>query len=271
MTGERYQVSDSAAATYERDNVPLSFGPWARVLIDRSGIKPGDRVLDVACGTGIVARTAAPLVGVTGHVTGCDLNEGMLAEAAKHVPAEAVIDWHQRDATDLGFDDEGFELVFCQQALQYIPNREAAVAEMCRVLRAGGEAVVSVWRSLDHNPIQRTCRDRISEHLSPQAGSLFNAAFNADLDDVTGWVELFTEAGFAEVTVASTEVVVPADDPRRRLVGPLGGTPIADQIDAMDPSTFEAMVADMLSDLDGYIADGRLEAPTVSNVIVAHK
>ena len=92
-------------------------------------MRHGDRVLDVACGTGIVARTVAPIVGSTGAVIGADLSGDMLAEATKHVPDGVNLEWRQGDAEHLAFDDEDFDVVFCQQALQYFPDRAAAVSE----------------------------------------------------------------------------------------------------------------------------------------------
>lgn len=268
---EGFEMSVSAAANYERNNVPQQFGPWAEVLVKRSGVKAGDRVLDVACGTGVVARTAALVAGPHATVAGSDLNPDMLAEAANHVPAGHSIEWRQGDATALSFDEASFDVVFCQQALQYITDRPGAVAEMNRVLDVGGVAVVSVWRGLEHNPIQRTVSECVGAHLSPDDGAFFAKAFSAELDDSDVWVKLFTSAGFAGVVVEPVELVIAAPDARTRLSGPLEGSPIAGKVAAMDPAAYEAMVADMETALSPWIVEGRLEAPTASNVILARK
>ena len=129
----------SVPAPYERVMVPAVFGPWAKILLDTVALPAGTRVLDVACGTGIVTRLAASQVGSTGRVVGLDINGGMLAVArAQPQPAGAQIEWQQGDATRLPFPDAEFGNVLCQQGLQYMPDRPAALREMKRVLASGG-------------------------------------------------------------------------------------------------------------------------------------
>ena len=135
-----------ASAPYERVMVPAVFGPWAKDLLDTVALAAGTRVLDVACGTGIVARLAASQVGPTGRVVGLDTNEAMLAVArAQPQPTGAHVEWRQGDATKLPFPDAEFGAVLCQQGLQYVPDRAAALREMKRVLASGGRLGLSVF------------------------------------------------------------------------------------------------------------------------------
>jgi ubiquinone/menaquinone biosynthesis C-methylase UbiE len=161
-----------------------------------------------------VGDTAAAIVGSTGTVAGCDLNADMLAEAARHVPAECCIEWRLGDAEALPFEADTFDVLFCQQGLQFFPNRATAVREMWRVLRPGGTAVVALWRSLEHNPIQRTERDCIVRHVAPEAGALWATASNPELDDSATLRALVTQNGFAQADVEPVELVIPAADPR---------------------------------------------------------
>ncbi|MCP4963163.1 MAG: methyltransferase domain-containing protein [Actinomycetia bacterium] len=126
---ETWQMSGSAAENYERF-VASWFVPWAADLIARAGVQPGCRLLDLACGTGVVARAAAPAVGETGMIVASDLNEGMLAEARRHKVAGATVQWRQADAEDLPFEDASFDAVLCQQGLQFVPDMAGAVAEI---------------------------------------------------------------------------------------------------------------------------------------------
>jgi SAM-dependent methyltransferase len=133
-----WQLVDNSAQAYERYLVPAIFTAFADELVE--DVMAGTRVLDVACGTGIVARRAAAR-GAT--AVGVDLNEQMLAVARAAGPA---IEWVEADAADLPFPDGAFDVVLCEQGLQFMPDPAAAVAEMRRVLAPGGRLTASVWR-----------------------------------------------------------------------------------------------------------------------------
>lgn len=136
---EQFQVSGNAAEHYERYIVPTIFIPWSTDLLERAALQPGERVLDVACGTGVVARHAAQQVGSDGTVTGLDLNPVMLEVArTQAASSDAVVEWHQGDAGALPFDDAAFDVVLCQQGLQFFPDKVKALREMHRVLVPGG-------------------------------------------------------------------------------------------------------------------------------------
>jgi SAM-dependent methyltransferase len=138
---DAWQLAHGAAVAYEKDFVPAIFAQWPPVLAEIAGIGPGHRVLDVACGTGVLAREAASRVGPTGHVTGLDLNADMLAVARRLCPG---IDWRQGDAAKLPFEDNAFDAVVSQFALMFFPDRVAALREMWRVLAPRGRLAVAV-------------------------------------------------------------------------------------------------------------------------------
>jgi SAM-dependent methyltransferase len=136
---ERWQVSTDAAEVYESCFVPAIFGAWAAPVADAAGIRSGDRVLDVGCGTGVLAREALRRVGQEGQVVGADLNQGMLAVAAR---TEPEITWRSGDAASLPFEDASFDVVVSQFALMYFRDRVASLREMWRTLAPG-----DAWRS----------------------------------------------------------------------------------------------------------------------------
>ena len=148
MTGsvETFQLSVEAAEVYEARFVPAIFGEWAPHLVEAAGVAPGQAVLDVACGTGVVARTAADRMGGRGRVVGLDLNEGMLAVAGRLRPD---IEWRQGDAAELPFEAGSFDAVLCQSALMFFPDRAGALREMARVATPGGTVAVQVWDRLE--------------------------------------------------------------------------------------------------------------------------
>src|SRR5436853_314651 len=133
VDGPHWQLDGSAPELYQKYLVPAITQKWAEDLVSRAQPCAGEHVLDIACGTGVVARLAAARM-VRGHVTGLDLNKGMLA-VAHAVPSEgAPIDWIEGSALDLPFPGESFDLVLCQLGVQFFPDRRLALREMRRVL-----------------------------------------------------------------------------------------------------------------------------------------
>ena len=128
----------------------MNFRPWGNVLLDTVCPTPIERVLDVGCGTGIVARLVRERCGPATRITGIDLNPDMIAVARSIAPEIA---WHQGDALQLPFPDATFDLVLCQQGLQFFRDRAAAAREMRRVLSDGGRVALSTWRPMAENPL----------------------------------------------------------------------------------------------------------------------
>lgn len=218
------QSTPNPAMAYEKNLVPAMFRPWSEELLKRAKPRPGHRVLDVACGTGIMVRQVAPQIGPEGSVVGLDISEPMLEVAMSlTVPNGAAITWQQGDAENLPFPDASFDLVLCQQGLQFVPSKPAATGEMRRVLDSGGRAVVSVWRDLDHHPAFAAIDEAINKHLGASAAGPFslgdsrileshfdNAGFeDATIDTVTRDVTFPSAEGFVRIIVMSAAAVIP--------------------------------------------------------------
>ncbi len=200
---EQFQVSGNAAERYERDIVPTIFVPWAADLLERAALQSGERVLDVACGTGVVARHAAQQLGTNGKVTGIDLNPVMLEVArAQAARSDVIVEWHQGEAGALPFDDATFDVVLCQQGLQFFPDKVGALREMHRVLVPGGRVVISVVRSLEHNPLMRAQYDPVTQYLGPEAARVVSAI--CALGDADELQRFHTEAGFQDICIDRT-------------------------------------------------------------------
>jgi ubiquinone/menaquinone biosynthesis C-methylase UbiE len=199
----------TAAENYERFFVPVIPAPLARELVAEAELRPGDRVLDVACGTGIVARLAAERVGPSGSVAGLDVNAAMLSVARTLTPSSGpAIRWYETTAESIPLPDESFDVVFCQLGLQFVPDKLAALREMRRVLRTGGRARMSV-------PTPPPIFDVLDESLSrlvPQAAGFVRMVFS--LNDPSELERLLRSAGFRDVAVArkTNTIRLPAPD-----------------------------------------------------------
>ena len=257
-----FQLSDSAAETYERIFVPALFAEWALRLVDVAGISAGQRVLDVACGTGIVARRAADRLGGRGQVVGVDCNEGMLAVARRLRPE---LEWHRGDAADLPFPPASFEAVLCQAALMYFPDRLAALQEMRRVASGDGNIVVQVWGALDGQPAYKRFADVASRHIGDRATELISAYFSLGDRDLVA--DLMRGAGLA-VTEARTELgAVRFGSIEQFVQGEIDGSPLADDLDA---GTYARLMRDCREKLAEFVApDGTTRLPIEGHIVAA--
>ena len=194
MTLPSYAMNQqSFPEMYERWLVGPLFRPWAEMTLEDLQLSPGDRVLDIACGTGIVARVAKERLGDAGYVVGVDVSPDMLGVARAAAPA---IDWREGNASDLPLHDkEQFDVVICQQGLQFFPDKSAAVAEMRRALAKGGRLAVATWRSDDEIPMFRELRRVAERHLGAIADQRYGFGDPAPLE------ELLRDAGFQDIRI----------------------------------------------------------------------
>lgn len=171
---QRGQVGRSAAEVYEEFFVPALFGQWPQRLLDAVRVNEGDRVLDVGCGTGVLARAAVERVGRTGTVAGVDPNDGMLAVARRLGPEVA---WKAGVAENLPYPDGSFDRVVSQFALMFFADRPAALAEMARVLAPGRSVAIATWASLDTTAGYAAMVELLGELVGDDAASALRAPF----------------------------------------------------------------------------------------------
>jgi SAM-dependent methyltransferase len=198
VTNPTLQAQVDAANAYESLFVPALFSQWAPMVADAARIQPGDRVLDVACGTGVLAREAARRTGPAGYVAGVDANPGMLEVARALAPST---DWHQGVAESLPFPDASFDVVISQFGLMFFSDRRQAVREMLRVLTPGGRLAVAVWDALDHSPAYAAEVALVERLAGEQAADALRAPFV--LGDRIRLASLFVEAGVGAVEVTT--------------------------------------------------------------------
>ena len=202
MSEPTLQAQIGAANAYETLMVPALFGRWSVKVADAAQIGPGQRVLDVACGTGILAREAASRTGPTGFVAGVDPNPGMLEVARRLAPA---VEWRQGVAESLPFPDASFDAVLSQFGLMFFSDRLGALRQALRVLAPGGGVAVAVWDSLDNIPAYAAEVALLERLAGRRAADALRAPFT--LGDRRDLVTLFADAGFTSVAVTTSRGV----------------------------------------------------------------
>lgn len=258
--------SDSPAEIYERLMVPGIFGPWSADLLERVNLQPGERLLDVACGTGIVSRQAAPFVGDTGRVVGLDMNAGILDKARSF---DTLIDWREGDATNMPFSDHEFDVVVCHHGIQQIPDRSKSVAEMHRVLQPGRRLGAAMWCSIEGSPGYLSLRQALERHVGVTAAEAMDQPL---CFGEAGPVQaLLEEAGFRDVDVKRvsrmTHFTSPGEFTRAILVGGVmrrTGTQFSEE-------TIQLLIDDVSSDLQSYVSADGLSVPMESHLTTARK
>jgi ubiquinone/menaquinone biosynthesis C-methylase UbiE len=231
-----------SAESYENYMVPALFAPWSSYLIRSANVQPGEHVLDVACGTGIVARNIALSGGSHGVVIGIDLNPNMLSVARVATERESLaIEWYTSHAEQLPFPDSCFDLILCQFGLMFFTNRQSALAEMHRVLRPGGRVVLSVWQGLNRHPFYRTLHEVSQRHLGK---SSVQAVFS--LGDPGELHRLLADSGFQRVEIEPVSITASFPNPEEFLAWEIdvnpAETPALQNLDAQAQQTILSAV-----------------------------
>jgi SAM-dependent methyltransferase len=261
---ETFQLSLEAAEAYESKFVPALFAEWASLIVEAAGVGAGHAVLDVACGTGVVAREAANRVGASGRVVGADINKAMLAVARRLSPE---LDWRRGDACDLPFPDGSFDAVLCQAALMFFPDPAGALREMGRVVSDTGTVAVQVWAGLDTQPAYGPFVEVAVRHAGPEAAQLLGAYWTmGDLGRVS---ELFTEAGL-RVTGTKEHVGTARFTSIEEMVRiEVESTPLVDRI---DDGIYGAILADARAELAQFeTVNGNAEVPILGHILSARR
>jgi ubiquinone/menaquinone biosynthesis C-methylase UbiE len=241
---------------------------WAEILVNSTVLKPGARVLDVACGTGIVARTAAPIVGGSGKVVGLDLNPGMLAVARRESEQYAAeSEWHEASATEMPLADAVFDNVYCQCGIMFFPDRSAAMNEMQRVLAPGGQLAANVWRSLERTPGFEALEQALANHVGDDAAAIVRSPFVIDTPDELH--KLLYEAGFDNIRVILDIRMVRFPSVKAFFNCYTGGSPLVSHVADIDNR--ETLISEMEERLSPYLDHDGLAFPIEGLLVTASK
>ncbi|HWV57417.1 MAG TPA: methyltransferase domain-containing protein [Longimicrobiales bacterium] len=265
-TSKHWQLAREAAERYERILVPVILGPAARALVEWAGLRNGESVVDVGCGTGAATRLTAEAVGSSGRVAGVDVNPGMLdvARSAAGVRG-AVIEWFEASAYQLPFADGEFNVALCAQTLQFLDDRPQAAAEMYRVLEPGGRVAISFWCDIRENPYFHALVDAVTDNIGAETAAGLGAAFG--LSDPETIRALLIESGFENVNVSAKQLdleVPRLDDfvPRH-----VSATPMSAGFDAASVEARRAVVQDVSERLAAYQTGEGVRVPFRTHLV----
>jgi len=256
---DRGQVSAAAAEVYDAFFVPALFEQWTEVVLDVADVGSGQRVLDVGCGTGVLARAAHVHVGPHGHVAGLDPNDGMLAVARR---AEPHVEWQPGTAEQIPYPDRSFDRTVSQFALMFFTHPEAALREISRVTRTDGRIAVAVWDRLDNNRGYARLAELVERLFASAAADAIRVPFQLGDPDVL--VGLAT-AAVSDPVVTRHAGVARFESVDAWLHTEIRGWTLADTIDDHGYATLLDAAQRELGDL---VADGRV-AFEVSALIVS--
>ena len=267
MRGADLEFLRRTAENYERYFVPTIGAPVAADLMNAASLRRAERVLDAACGTGVVAKLAAERIGPGGTVSALDPNAAMLAVARATTRSDLPIEWHEARAEDLPFPDESFEAVLCGMGLQFFSDREAGVREFHRVLVAGGRLVANVPGPTP--PPLAIMADSLARHIGPESASFVHAVFS--LHDRGQLRNLAMQAGFEDVTVRSTEVPLELPAPIEFLWQYVWSTPLAARLVQADEERRRALENDFSEKCQALAWTSTLAGSVTMSTLIAVK
>ncbi len=253
MTHQTFGEANAGTApeNYECFFVPAIGQPVAEDLIAMADLQPGQSVLDVACGTGVVARLAAEAVAPSGKVTGLDSNPGMLAVAQEKAPRDISIEWSEANAELMPLQDGTFDVVLCQMGLQFVANKLGALREMRRVLAPGGRVLISVPGPTP--PLFAIMADGLARHIGPEAASFAQVVFSLhDGDELAG---LLKSAGFQDIEARTATKSLQVSEPRDFLWQYIHSTPLVAAIAKTDKAKRTAFERDVISLWQPFVAN----------------
>ncbi|UVJ41283.1 methyltransferase domain-containing protein [Arthrobacter sp. CJ23] len=248
------QYGGNAAENYDRYFVPTIGTPFATALLDTAGLQVGERVLDIACGTGVVTRLAAQQVGPTGAVAGLDVNQAMLAVARSAPSSGTAIEWHEANAESLPLADGSFDVVLSSLGLQFVADKASALREMRRVLAPEGRLAIATVGPTP--PLFAILEEALGRHVKPEVAAFIRAVFS--LYEPQELEKLTSGAGFRNAEVRSKTLSLTLPEPREFLWQYVHSTPLAAAVAQIDDEARAALEHDVVAGWRTFTKDGTI-------------
>ncbi|HKI79335.1 MAG TPA: class I SAM-dependent methyltransferase [Ignavibacteriaceae bacterium] len=254
------------AENYQKYFVPVIGKPIAADLISVANIKPGEKIIDIACGTGVAAFLAKEKTGKDGMVAGVDVNPGMLGVARSITPENISIDWYESPADNIPLDDNTFDVALSSLSLQFFPDKPAALKEIYRVLKPGGRLAFIVPGP---TPIFVETDETFSKHLGKEAAGFIRAVFS--LNDHSEINDMIKDTGFKDVSVRSEKKDLHLPPPQDFLWQYMTSTPLSSFIEKMDKETYATMESEVVEKWQPFVQNNSLVLKHDTIIAIANK
>ncbi len=265
-TSTQWQLARGAAEKYQTILTPAILGPFAEALVDFAALQPGERVVDVGCGTGAAARYAAQMVGRSGQVIGVDVNAGMLEVARSLLPvAGAPLEWREANATQLPLDDHSIDVVLCAQTVQFLPEKKTALSEMRRVVKPGGRVAVSLWCDIAESPYFYRLVEAVARHIGPATAAGLKSAFA--LSAAADIYNLLEEAGFEQIEIMVKQLDLSLPTLTEFVPRHISATPMNVGFSQAAETVQQTIIREVAEPLSRYGTNGQVHIPFKSHLI----
>lgn len=261
-----FQLSGKAPEIYENVMVPLWFGRWAEALIELVHPQIGENILDVACGTGVTTRLVKEKVGPSGHVTGLDINTGMLIKA-RELAADLDIKFTESDVVDTKLKPNSFDAVISQHGYHYFPDQAAALAEFYRVLMPQGRIAISIWDG--HSAYTEAICHAVEKFISPEIARIQRGQrITPSASDLT---KQMSDAKFEHVEIVRQQLTIKVPKPSEFVPLHLGSMPIAQAFIDLPDDQKHALISDVENSMKEYIYGDQMAYSDAVNVATGIK
>ena len=265
MADNQYQLEGNAPQLFERDNAQTLGKPLAEQVFNRVELQAADRVLDAACGTGIVTRVAAQRFEHVSKFVGVDRNTAMLEVAREHTPTNVLVEWRQGDLSDLPFPDHSFDVVLCQNGVQFVPDKLAVLREMHRVLVPGGRLAFTVWSEVP--PYSEALSEALARHISAEAAASNHSPFL--MRDAQTIRNVLEGAGFRDIEMQELVVMRPMPASAEGIIADTARTAFARDVAEASEAARQALGEEVSVALQSYRDGDKFIIPHKSHLVQA--
>jgi ubiquinone/menaquinone biosynthesis C-methylase UbiE len=247
---------------YDRYLGPLLFHAYADDMAARLPVSQGMRVLEVACGTGIVTERLLGRLAGQGTLVATDLNQAMIAHARTRIPDDPALEWRQADGTSLPFPDRAFDAVVSQFGLMFFPDKAKGVREAYRVLAPGGLYLFNVWDRIERNAVVRITHETLGTFFPDDPPRFYETPFS--LHDTAVVRGLLDAAGFVDVDGVTVEKVGQSASAADAAIGLIDGNPVFGA--TMKPGTLADIKGSVAKNIAAELGDHPVRSPLSAQV-----